>query len=186
MAKSCVLLVLVCLLSFACYAFGSLEVTKTVQAGSNGVYTVSVGYRSVGHSKAYGVVIVDSLPKTLDLVSGELVVKVEEPATEEWTYNTYQVKARGVDFTLAHRSVDIELPAAEVSYSTASGNTATNHTVSTKPVSLTVELVIPQGTLNLTPVIIFFTLVFPVAAAYYGIPYFRKAELKNKKKKKRS
>ena len=57
------------------------------------------------------------------------------------------MKARGVEFSLDERSVEIELPSAEVSYSTASGNTATNHTVLTKPVSLIVELVVPQGSL---------------------------------------
>ena len=72
-------LVLVCVFSFAYLALGSLEVEKKVEPGTtNGVYRVSVGYRSVGHSgRVYGVVIVDSLPRTLDLVSGELVVKVE-------------------------------------------------------------------------------------------------------------
>jgi len=109
---------------------------------------------------------------------------VDDPASEEWTYNTYQVKTRGIEFTLDRRSVDIELPPAEVSYSTSSGNSVTNHTLFTKPVILQAELVIPKGNFNLTPVIAFFTLLVPVVAAVYGIPYFRKVELKKKKKKR--
>src|SRR5437868_5417286 len=72
----CVLLAFCLLASFSCFALGSsLEVLKSVTAGTgNGISTVSVGYRSVGHSgRVYGVTIVDSLPKTLELVSGELV-----------------------------------------------------------------------------------------------------------------
>jgi len=166
-----------------------LEVTKTVVSGTNGVFTVSVGYRVIGSvapGRISGVTIVDSLPKNLDLVSGNLVIKGEEP-TDEWTYNVYQVKAREIAFTLAQRSVDIELPAAEISWSQNAGNTVTHHTTHTKPVSLAVELVVPKGTFQLTPLVAFFTLVFPLIAALYAIPHFRQAEIKElKKKKKRS
>lgn len=77
----------------------------------------------------------------LTLISA-LILK---PASETWSSNTYQVKARGVDFTIDNRSVDIELPPAEVSYSTTSGNSVTKHTVSTAPTKLTVELPVPKG-----------------------------------------
>jgi len=185
-------LLLVLILSFLWIpsSFGEnpgLEVSKTVtSSGANGVFTVKVGYRVVGTAapgRVFGVRIVDSFPNTLELVSGELVVLREDPTSEEWTYNTYQVRAKGIEFTIEKRSVDIELPPAEITYSISSGNTVTNKTVFTQPTTLTAELVIPKGTFHLDPLIAFFTLVSPVLAAVFAIPHFRKVEIKNRKKK---
>eukprot|EP01087_Luapelamoeba_hula_P016451 TRINITY_DN5060_c0_g1_i3.p1 TRINITY_DN5060_c0_g1~~TRINITY_DN5060_c0_g1_i3.p1 ORF type:complete len:194 (+),score=36.48 TRINITY_DN5060_c0_g1_i3:69-650(+) len=167
----------------------SLDVTKTVTPG-NGVFTVQVGYKLADASQAgrlFGVTIIDSIPSTLDLVSGELVVKGEDP-TEEWTYNTYTVRTASKDFTIEKRNVNVDLPAAEVIYSQSAGSAVTNHTTYTNHASIDAELIVPKGSISAAPVIAFFTLLFPLAVAVYLIPYFRRSELeivkaqRNKKK----
>jgi len=178
-------LLLVCFLSSVFADVPLLEVEKSVSAGpSNGLYTVKVGYRVVGHvapGRVRGIKIIDSLPNTLDLVSGNLVLLAEEPTTSEWYYNIYQVKAREVEFTLQHRTLDVELPPAEIQFSTSGNNV--NHTLHTTPLTLTLHLVIPQGELNLWPVVGFFTLVFPLLAAVYAIPHYRNRDVKRIKQK---
>jgi len=183
--------VLIALIALAQFCFGevphNLEVSKSVTpAGADGVFTVSVGYKlsNAAPGRVFGVTIIDSLPSTLDLVSGDLVVKGEDPTDDSWIYNTYKVKAAAADFTIEKRSVDVVLPPAEVSWSQNAGNVVTNHTVHTKPVSLVAELVIPKGTIAATPVIAFFTLLFPLAMAVYLIPFFRNNEVKNIKLRK--
>jgi len=161
-----------------------LQVTKEIVSGSQGLYTVRVGYKSVGESgRAFNINIWDSLPSTLDLVSGKLVLKGEQP-TSEWTYNTYQVRVNprgGIQFTLDKRDEEVALPAAEITF-TRADKSASVEVLRTDPVSLTVSLVIPEGHISLSPLIAFFTLALPVLAAVYAIPHFRAVALRNKKK----
>jgi hypothetical protein len=129
-----------------------------------------------------------------------------QPSTEEWYYHSYQVKNKNVHLTIAEPEAVVELPPAEVSYTTG-GNAVS--TVSTDAVPLVIGVPFPKGTLyalllatvashrvvsdlpsitslslecsNLTPVIAFFTLALPVLAAVYLIPYFSTSQLKKRK-----
>eukprot|EP01090_Pellita_catalonica_P008250 TRINITY_DN18977_c1_g1_i1.p1 TRINITY_DN18977_c1_g1~~TRINITY_DN18977_c1_g1_i1.p1 ORF type:complete len:189 (-),score=35.62 TRINITY_DN18977_c1_g1_i1:73-639(-) len=181
-----------CILSFC--VFGLLQIcgaasndvieAQKVVVGDNGagVYTIKVGYRAVGENRAFNIKIIDSLPKTLDLVSGKLVLKGEEPSSE-WTWNVYQVKARNIDFTLNQLSTDVELPPARVVFSRNNVENSAEETLETESQTVTVSLVIPQGKVSLMPVIAFFVLVFPVVVAVYAIPYYGSKATQKKKKK---
>ncbi|ELR13032.1 uncharacterized protein ACA1_097160 [Acanthamoeba castellanii str. Neff] len=180
--RCAVIVALLCLASLALFANAAnlLEVSKTVEAGpKTGVYTVTIGYKVIGApGRVANVNIADSLPEELDLVSGDLVVKAEDPSTEEWYYHSYQVKNKNVHLTIAEPEAVVELPPAEVSYTTG-GNAVS--TVSTDAVPLVIGVPFPKGTFNLTPVIAFFTLALPVLAAVYLIPYFSTSQLKKRK-----
>jgi len=160
-----------------------LEVQKTVEPESlNGVYTIKVSYRATPSAKNISdITIIDSLPNSLELVSGQLVRKVSSP-TSDWSHNSYQVKAIGVDLSLHKKSASIELPPAEISFT--AGNSVNVLTVRTAPQTLTVTLALPEGYIHLSPLICFVTLILPVAVAVYAIPYFRTQALKKKKAKK--
>eukprot|EP01089_Gocevia_fonbrunei_P020644 TRINITY_DN773_c0_g1_i1.p1 TRINITY_DN773_c0_g1~~TRINITY_DN773_c0_g1_i1.p1 ORF type:complete len:183 (+),score=47.51 TRINITY_DN773_c0_g1_i1:150-698(+) len=151
-----------------------LQAEKTVTSGKNGIYTVKVGYRStVEPTRAFNVKIVDTLPPTLELVSGSLVVIAEEP-TQEWNYNTYTVRASNIHFTLDKRSVEVTLPASEILFTRDPSAASYEETLKTETVSLTASLVVPEGNINyLTAAVAFFTLVLPVAAPILLIPYFQ-------------
>eukprot|EP01098_Paradermamoeba_levis_P002864 TRINITY_DN1360_c0_g1_i1.p1 TRINITY_DN1360_c0_g1~~TRINITY_DN1360_c0_g1_i1.p1 ORF type:complete len:176 (-),score=69.73 TRINITY_DN1360_c0_g1_i1:64-591(-) len=153
-----------------------LEVTKTVTKNDDNTFTVQVGYRSlVGSGRITEVKIFDSLPVHLEVGSGKLVLKGSNP-TDEWTYNTYQVVPTGIDFTLDKRTKEFVLPATEITF-TKDGNAV--ETVKTESLPITVELPVPKGSIHLSPVVGFFTLVLPVVAAYFLIDQ----AAKDKKKK---
>lgn len=69
-----------------------LEVNKTVEAGPKaGHYTATVSYRALGTpGRVFNVRIVDSLPTELDLVSGDLVAKVED--VRQWREGAHESK----------------------------------------------------------------------------------------------
>jgi len=161
-------------------AQGQLEVKKSAEAGPrSGHYTTTVSYRAVGAAgRIFNVRVVDSLPEELDLVSGQPVAKVDDPATDEWYHYSYVVRPRHVNITIAQPEAAVELPSAEVSYST--GGTNVFHTVYTEPVTLIIELPIPKGTMDLWPAIAFFTLALPVLAAYFFIPHASSVQKKRK------
>jgi hypothetical protein len=68
-----------------------------------------------------------------------------QPSTEEWYYHSYQVKNKNVHLTLAEPEAIVELPPAEVSFTTGAANAVS--TVTTDAVPLVVGIPFPKGTL---------------------------------------
>eukprot|EP00005_Dracoamoeba_jomungandri_P005969 CAMPEP_0174261104 /NCGR_PEP_ID=MMETSP0439-20130205/11233_1 /TAXON_ID=0 /ORGANISM="Stereomyxa ramosa, Strain Chinc5" /LENGTH=187 /DNA_ID=CAMNT_0015345525 /DNA_START=51 /DNA_END=614 /DNA_ORIENTATION=+ len=180
---------LVLIVLFGVFAlYGAVEVKKVVEGSANGVYTIAVGYKSSGTGNAKDILISDSLPSTLELVSGELVAKSPD-ATSEWIWHRYQVKATGVKFTLKEQEVEVVLPPATITYRDA-GNR--QNTVKTDETTLVTRFtLIPAFNIlpvkyDLTPVVLFFTVLLPLIGAYYGTSRYHKKAAASKKKGKKT
>jgi len=155
-------------------------VKKVVDHEGDGIYAVSIGYKLVSGSQASNLQIIDSLPSTVDLVRGKLVTKITEHPTTDWTYHTYFVKASPeIEFTLSHLKHEVELPEAEIRYSRDARGTKID-VIKTAPVTVTLELPLPQGSIDYPYVIAFFTIALPILAAFFLIRSYSHAATKNK------
>jgi len=146
-----------------------LEVRKVVEYEGDGIYSVAIGYKLISGSHATNLQIIDSLPSTIDLVRGKLVTKITENPTTEWTYHTYFIKASSeIVFTLSQLKHEVELPEAEIRYSKDSKGTKLE-IIKTAPVTITLELPLPQGSIHQPYLIGFLTIVLPILAAFFLI-----------------
>jgi len=160
---------IILLFIYCVIAAPGLEVRKSVEHEGDGIYSVSIGYKLISGSHAANLQIIDSLPSTIDLVRGKLVTKISENPTSEWTYHTYFIKASSeIAFTLSHLKHEVEPPEAEIRYSKDSKGTKLE-IIKTAPVTVTLELPLPQGSIREPYVIAFLTIVLPILAAFFLI-----------------
>jgi len=177
MVSSRVFLILIfcclCLVPTLASLNADIEVQKVVAEKSNGIYSVSIGYRALREGQIGTIRIHDGLPPSLELIRGDLVARGLEQAPTEWTWHEYRVTPFNVEFSLRNKSIGIELPPAQVFY-TKKENPQKWEYLSTQPVILVAEIPIPEGFFS-NPLLIFaFTIVVPVIAAYLLISHFQK------------
>jgi len=154
-----------------CFSFGQvLQAKKTVdREGSS--YKVTIAFRASGGAISK-VDLVDNLPSTVELVSGELVGTAKSVGAE-WKHHSYTIALNipKTDFSLENKTLDIELPPATLSFV---GSSQQKEEVTTESITLSADMkdfVIVQGGwlvrdhLVATIVTALFTLVFPVIAA---------------------
>jgi len=177
---------LLCLLFIGCVNTaeeargGLVDAQKEITAIGAGVWMVNVSYRLANGVKAKisQVQIHDSLPHTVDLLSGKLVLLGDVP-TSAWTSNIYEIKVSpDAELNVSVQAVDVELPAAEISF--LRSDSSARDSVRTKPVNFVLTIPVPTGTINSPLLIAFATIAFPIIAAVTLISYFQRTHQKKK------
>jgi len=136
-------------------------------------WKIEVSWRAIG-SGVSKIQVIDDIVERFTVIEGSLVHEAKKDPTTEWSSHSYILRL-DVDkslLSLSNSTHEITLPGAQVSYLKAGETERRSITTPTTAISVNVEdeIIIKGGWLldanSSTGIVAFFTIIFPIWAAY--------------------
>eukprot|EP01104_Vermistella_antarctica_P019583 TRINITY_DN7739_c0_g1_i3.p1 TRINITY_DN7739_c0_g1~~TRINITY_DN7739_c0_g1_i3.p1 ORF type:complete len:213 (+),score=49.18 TRINITY_DN7739_c0_g1_i3:92-640(+) len=155
-----------------------LLVSKSARLLHNGEWLITVSVRATeGHDgDAKDITIVDSVPPSLIVTSGNLVARFQQSTTAAQTVTYTLTASNQIQLSVAERSIEFDLPVAQINYFVEGEGKSIN----SEPTPVSFHLQIFTGNIDMTAVIAFVTLILPVLAAYVFIGKFSEKKVETK------